>query len=218
MGLQQIPHVPFSSAGAHAPRTIGHAHFWDRAMSRRSMLMGTAAAAGVMVGGRILSPRFGTVAGAASTAAEPRPIPGGFMALDERRYHAYVPGRVDPLDPSSPINDPSTITDFGRCRRHLPDGGRGNVCGPQCRDAGDLRLRPAVHGRPLRRERRCDPPGLLRVLVTRHPCEPGRLRFRQHRCRGPYRRRPDPRLQPRHQGGRPLLDPRCPPRGCGLRP
>lgn len=112
MGLQQIPHVPFSAAGTHAPRTIGHAHFWDRAMSRRNMLLGTAAAAGVMVGGRLLPPRFGTIAGAASTAAEPRPIPGGIITLDDRRYHAYAPGRVDPLDPASPINEPSTITDF----------------------------------------------------------------------------------------------------------
>lgn len=112
MGLQQIPHVPISAAGTNAPRTIGHAHFWERAMSRRNMLVGSAAAAGVMVGGRILPPRFGTVAGAASTAAEPRPIPGGVLVLDERRYHAYVPGRVDPLDPTSPINEPSTITDF----------------------------------------------------------------------------------------------------------
>lgn len=112
MGLQQIPHVPFSAEGTHAPRTIGHAHFWERAMSRRNMLLGTAAAAGAVVGGRFLPPRFGTAAGAASGSAEPRPIPGGFMTLDERRYHAYAPGRVDPLDPSSPINEPSTITDF----------------------------------------------------------------------------------------------------------
>lgn len=111
MGLQQIPYVPFNAEGTHAPRTIGHSHFWERAMSRRNMLLGTAAAAGVMVGGRILPPRFGTLAGAA-TAAEPRPIPGGFATLDERRYHAYIPGRVDPLDPNSPINEPSTITDF----------------------------------------------------------------------------------------------------------
>lgn len=111
MGLQQIPHVPFSAAGSHVPQTIGHAHFWERAVSRRTMLLGTAAAAGVVVGGRILPPRLATVAGAAS-AADPRPIPGGIMVLDGRRYHAYGPGRVDPLDKTSPINEPSTITDF----------------------------------------------------------------------------------------------------------
>lgn len=29
-------------------------------------------------------------AGAASTAAEPRPIPGGILVLDDRRYRVYV--------------------------------------------------------------------------------------------------------------------------------
>jgi hypothetical protein len=112
MGLQQIPYVPVSAEGPHTQRTIGHSHFWDRAMSRRNMLLGTAAAAGVMVGGRIVPPRFGTLAGAASTTRDPKPIPGGILVLDEQRYHAYVPGRANPLDPTSPINEPSTITDF----------------------------------------------------------------------------------------------------------
>lgn len=111
MGLQQSPYGPFSAEGAGALRTIGHPHFWDRAMSRRHMLLGTAAVAGVMVGGRVVPPRFGRPAGA-GTATDPRPIPGGFMTLDERRYHAHVPGRTNPLDPSSPINEPATITDF----------------------------------------------------------------------------------------------------------
>jgi hypothetical protein len=34
------------------------------------------------------------------------------MTIDERRYHVHVPGRMNPLDPSSPINEPATITDF----------------------------------------------------------------------------------------------------------
>ena len=106
MKVEGVPYMPSGPTG------MGHAHFWERAMSRRNMLLGTAAAAGLMMGGRLLPPRFGTLVEAAGTAAEPRPIPGGFLVLDNRRYHVYTPGRVNPLDPASPMNEPSLITDF----------------------------------------------------------------------------------------------------------
>jgi len=106
MRLQGIPHVVRTG-----PAGIGHAHFWERAVSRRGLLVGAGAAAGVLAGARVLPPRFGTSAHAASSA-EPRPIPGGIVVLDDRRFHVYPPGRSIPVDPSSPINEPSTITDF----------------------------------------------------------------------------------------------------------
>lgn len=111
MGLRQISSIPFSVGGTHGSPTIGHSHFWERAVSRRTLMVGAATAVGVMAGARLVPPRFGIVAGAAN-GAEPRPIPGGVVVLDQRRYHAYVPGRTNPLDPGSPINEPSTITDF----------------------------------------------------------------------------------------------------------
>lgn len=115
MGLQQIPYVPFSGherRPAWAAPGIGHAHFWERALSRRSVLLGAGAVAGLVAGARTFPPRFGTPALAAS-GADPRPIPGGILVLDERRFvHGYPPGRANPLDASSPINEPSTITDF----------------------------------------------------------------------------------------------------------
>lgn len=107
MSLQGIPHVVRTR-----PTGIGHAHFWERAVSRRGLFVGAGAAAGVLAGSRFLPPRFATPALAAASGADPRPIPGGFVALDRRRFHAYPPGRSIPVDPSSPINEPSTITDF----------------------------------------------------------------------------------------------------------
>ncbi len=112
MGLDRIASAPITRDGPLARPAIGHAHFWERAVSRRNMLLGTTAAAGFMVGRPFLPPRFLTPARAATTATEPRPIPGGIVVLDQQRFHAYPPGRMNPLDPASPISEPSTITDF----------------------------------------------------------------------------------------------------------
>jgi hypothetical protein len=112
MGLQGISHTALTTARpAWATPGIGHSHFWERVVSRRGMLFGAGFAAGGLAGAQLLPPRFGTPARAAS-GAEPRPIPGGIVALDERRFHVYPPGRANPVDASSPINEPSTITDF----------------------------------------------------------------------------------------------------------
>jgi hypothetical protein len=91
---------------------IGHRHFWERAVSRRDVLLGAAAAAGVAAGARLLSPFSGAPALAAS-GADPRPIPGGILVVDGQRFvHAYPPGPSNPVDPASPLSDPSTIADF----------------------------------------------------------------------------------------------------------
>jgi hypothetical protein len=105
MRLDGIPHSIAGSPG------IGHAHFWERALSRRSLMQAAGAAGLALAGGRMLRPAAGW---AASTGggAEPRPIPGGFVTVDDRRWHAYPPGPSDPLDPSSVMNEPSAITDF----------------------------------------------------------------------------------------------------------
>ena len=105
MRLEGIPHTIVG------PSRIGHAHFWDRALSRRGVLQAAGAAGLALAGGRVLRPM---AAWAAPTAggAEPRPIPGGFVTADKRRWHAYSPGPSNPLDPSSVMNEPSAITDF----------------------------------------------------------------------------------------------------------
>ncbi len=112
MGLQAISHTARTiNRPMWAAPGIGHAHFWERAVSRRRMLVGAGAAAGALAGAQLFPPRFGTPA-RGSASIEPRPIPGGIVVLDDRRFHVYPPGRSNPLDPSSPINEPSTITDF----------------------------------------------------------------------------------------------------------
>jgi hypothetical protein len=82
----------------------GHAHFWDRAFSRRRFLQAAGAAAGVLGAGGFAplsaSPRTG----------DPKPIPGGFQPFlpgDPTVFHNYVPGVFDP-----PNTDPSGIFDF----------------------------------------------------------------------------------------------------------
>ena len=113
MGLQAISHAARTvNRPLWAAPGIGHAHFWERAVSRRGLFLGAGAAAGALAGARLLPPGFGTPARAAASGVEPRPIPGGIVAFDQRRFHVYPPGRSNPLDASSTINEPSTITDF----------------------------------------------------------------------------------------------------------
>jgi hypothetical protein len=112
MGLQGISYTAHTrTRPAWAAPGLGHAHFWERVVSRRGMLRGAGVAAGGLAGAQLLPSRFGTPVRAAP-AAEPRPIPGGIVVLDDRRFHVYPPGRANPLDGSSPMNEPSTITDF----------------------------------------------------------------------------------------------------------
>ncbi len=77
-----------------------------QAFSRRKLIAGAAGATGMIaLGSRILKP---LVAAADSSPSDPKPIPGGSLP----GYHVFLPGRSNPADPSSPINEPSTITDF----------------------------------------------------------------------------------------------------------
>jgi hypothetical protein len=82
----------------------GHAHFWDRALSRRQFLRG-AGAAGLLLGaGAALPARAG-----APPAGVPKPIPGGFQIFGPGTevFHTFAPGYLDPID-----TDRSTIFDF----------------------------------------------------------------------------------------------------------
>ncbi len=74
---------------------VGHAHFWERAMSRRALLGSAAGAAGAVAAGGLFRP-------ALAGGSDPKPIPGGLMAGGVG-YHVYLPGAGA---------EPSTITDF----------------------------------------------------------------------------------------------------------
>lgn len=82
-------------------RRRGHAHFWQRALSRRHVVQ-TAAGAGVLaLGGNLSFPRF--VRAMQVDGAMPKPIPGGLDLGGGNIIHVNLP---------EPGQEPSTITDF----------------------------------------------------------------------------------------------------------
>ncbi len=107
--MQRFPRVP---------AYVGHAHFWERALSRRRLLATAAVGTlGLVVGSDLRLPML--VEGAESHVL-PRPIPGGITGA---QFAAGIPGLTltdsakeelfhvfAPL--AAPGNDPITITDF----------------------------------------------------------------------------------------------------------
>jgi hypothetical protein len=97
-----------------ATRTVGHAHFWERAaangITRGQFLKRGAGAAGAFAGLTMLTPGL-----ARATTSGPKPIPGGFtntdLGLPSPPYpsivHVMAPGVLTP-----PNSEPITITDF----------------------------------------------------------------------------------------------------------
>jgi hypothetical protein len=93
---------------------FGHAHFWDRALSRRQLLGRGAGLAGVAVGSALGLP---ALAGAAAPGpGEPQPIPGGTTIDGLGRFHFYFPTANNPVGSTTTIEsgrgDPATISDF----------------------------------------------------------------------------------------------------------
>jgi hypothetical protein len=98
------------SGGGH----VGHAHFWDRALSRRQLIGGAASVAGVALGSAL---RLPAVARAATRpGAAPEPIPGGTQIDGLGFFHFYFPTFPNPAGDHHTIEngrgDPSSITDF----------------------------------------------------------------------------------------------------------
>ncbi len=91
---------------------IGHAHFWDRALSRRQLLGRTAGVAGAAIASSFWMP--GLAKAAAPGLGEPRPIPGGtdLGPLGFRHFYFPTGGPPGALTIESGKGDPSTITDF----------------------------------------------------------------------------------------------------------
>jgi hypothetical protein len=84
---------------------VGHPHCWDRFLSRRQFV-GTSAAAGALLGSRLLMPKL---VFAHEDMLAPRPIPGGLPLLqlsgipDPTIFHVFG------VEPGQEL---STITDF----------------------------------------------------------------------------------------------------------
>ena len=89
----------------------GHAHFWERALSRRRFMQGTSSAAAGML---LLGSSRWMPASAAVPGNTPKPIPGGFTASgvgcsssSPEIFHNFGPNVFDPPD-----TDRSGIFDF----------------------------------------------------------------------------------------------------------
>lgn len=96
---------------ATSPGYTGHAHFWERALSRRRFLITAGVSTlGLMAGSRI---GFPELTPAAPTVVLPKPIPGGFHASD---FGITIPNADELFHFNFPLvapgNDPITITDF----------------------------------------------------------------------------------------------------------
>jgi hypothetical protein len=106
MTLRDLDWLPPFEILKHAPPG-GHAHFWERAMSRRTMLGTVGAAAGALVAGSLIKPRFAS----AGEGSDPKPIPGGIVAGGQG-WHVSGPGYNVPDVPESGLAEQSSITDF----------------------------------------------------------------------------------------------------------
>src|SRR5438874_5612024 len=93
---------------------VGHAHFWDRALSRKQVIGRTAAVAGAAVGAAYWWP--GLAKGAALQAGAPTPIPGGTQIGPLGFFHFFFPTSPNPAGSTDTIEngrgDPSTIFHF----------------------------------------------------------------------------------------------------------
>lgn len=82
-------------------RHPGHAHFWDRAFSRRGFVRTAAGAAGLL----LAKPLGAVTTGVPGNT--PKAIPGGFIGPGNQLFHVHVPNVLDPNE-----TDRSLIFDF----------------------------------------------------------------------------------------------------------
>lgn len=89
---------PLVEQPQQSDQPIGHAHFWERALSRRQVIASAASGTALALGASLWAP---DVAEAAShTSTSPRPIPE--VLIPGTSFHVLSPGS----------EEPSTITDF----------------------------------------------------------------------------------------------------------
>ena len=92
---------------------MGHAHFWDRAMTRRNFIGAAAVAGGAAATAGMWLPQFAKAA--AFAEADPRFIPGGTkLPFAPDPFHFFFPtdGVPGAVTVESGHGDPSMITDF----------------------------------------------------------------------------------------------------------
>jgi hypothetical protein len=113
------------------PPSVGHAHFSERALSRRQFL-GAAAAVG---GAAALSglPMASVAEAAAPGPGTPRPIPG--TVAPGAPFHIILPG---------PGNEPSTITDFNGFGGIVDITGVGTGTGTDLTFGADMRFMTGI--------------------------------------------------------------------------
>jgi hypothetical protein len=91
-------------------RHVGHAHFWERALTRRQFLGTAAAAGGAAATAAMWMPQV-----AQATGGTPTPIPGGTkLPFQPTPFHFYFP-TANPFSEFNVENgkgDPSLIFDF----------------------------------------------------------------------------------------------------------
>ena len=110
----------YRNSGSHGPQAYkGHAHFTQRALSRRGFLGLSAAASGLAFAGLAAPP----LAHAAKESRLPNPIPGGMQLLGPEGplFHFFLP---------NPTAEPSLITDFQGFVGLANVGGRGTRTEP----------------------------------------------------------------------------------------
>jgi hypothetical protein len=74
------------------PRAVGHAHFWERAFSRRQFVRAAAGTTAAVFGSSLVLPAG--VSAARPGDASPNPIPGGDPSLEQafgKLFHVYFP-------------------------------------------------------------------------------------------------------------------------------
>jgi hypothetical protein len=92
----------------------GHAHFWERALSRRQLLGRTAVLAGAAAGSTLGFTK--TARAAPPGPGVPGPVPGGTTIDGLGLFHFYFPTTSNPVGSTTVVangrGDPATITDF----------------------------------------------------------------------------------------------------------
>jgi len=95
------------------PSHLGHAHFWERAMTRRKFLGSAALAGGAAATAGVWLPELARAA--AFAESDPRFIPGGTkLPFAPDPFHFFFPtdGVPGAVTVASGHGDPSLITDF----------------------------------------------------------------------------------------------------------
>ncbi len=114
-----------------SPASVGHEHFWDRALSRRQFLGAAAAVGGAAATSSLWMPALAEAA--APGPGTPRPIPG--TVAPGAPFHVFLPG---------PGAEPSTITDFNGFSGIVDITGAGTGTGSNLTFGADMRFMTGI--------------------------------------------------------------------------